>query len=108
MEKILFHQSFYIRYFWHERFSILSPALRSEILATKVLSLKSYNIKYANSNLTGLARFSTSPQLRKTFTGTTSSLGLFTKKNGRGPGDEVVTGSHLLFFSNNLYGLKLE
>ena len=55
-------------------------------------------MKYANSNLTGLARFSTSPQLRKSFTGTTSSQGLFPNKNGRGPGDEVVTGSHLLFF----------
>ena len=49
-------------------------------------------MKYAKSNLTGLARFST--QLRKTFTGITSSLGLFPKKNGRGPGDEVVSGSH--------------
>ena len=82
MEEILSHQSFYIicRYFWHEIFSILRPALRSEILATKVLSLRSYNMKYANSNLTELARFSTSPQLRKTFTGTTSSPGLFPKK----------------------------
>ena len=55
-------------------------------------------MKYANSNLTGLARFSTSPQLGKSFTGTTSSQGLFPNKNGRGPGDEVVTESHLLFF----------
>ena len=37
-------------------------------------------MKYANSNLTGLARFSTTTQLRKTFTGTTSSPGLFPKK----------------------------
>lgn len=55
-------------------------------------------MKYANSNLPGLARFFTSRQLRKTFTRTTSSSGLFPKKNWRGPGDQVVTGCHLLFF----------
>ena len=99
MEGVFSHQiphlSFYIicRYVQHERYSILSP-YGLKYWQKKVLSLKSYNMKYANSNLTGLARFSTSPQLRKTFTGTTSSLGLFPKKNGRGPGDEVVSGSH--------------
>ena len=110
MEKILSHQSFYIicRYFRHERFSILSPALRSEILATKVLSLKSYNMKYSNSNLTGLARFSTSPQLGKTFTGTTSSPGLFPKKIGGALGTKLSLGATYCCFLNNIYGLKLE
>ena len=42
-------------------------------------------MKYANSNLTGLARFSTTTQLRKTFTGTTSSPGLFPKKKWERP-----------------------
>ena len=70
MEGALSHQiphlSFHIicRCVRHERYSILSPY--SEILATKDLSVKSYDVKYANSNVTGLARFSTSPQLGKT------------------------------------------
>ena len=104
MEGVLSHQiprlSFYIicRYFRHERNFHFKP-LQSEILATEVLNLKSYDMKYANSNLTGLARFSA---------GTTSAPGLFPKKIGRALGRGTKRPLSIIIHAFNKSGRHLE